>query len=224
MADIRIQDLPTNTINIDTDLFPFEASAGGGNYTTSKNTIGTVLTKYESVYSTVNTASASFSKFNSVYTQVNTLSSAWPYRTGDTIVEIIPISVFSASGTQSSTSTSLAGSERASFLLDLGNTAKWKKSGCANSGNPIITWYVVGRSATGGVTAEWDLYDRTSLATIAGSNITTASNATWNVNSIVIPQANFPSTMTPLAIRSRVQTAGTVDTYSSIIQLTWTIL
>lgn len=205
MADIRIKDLPTNNIVPATDFVVFESSAGGGNYTTSKNTFNSFLNKYDSVY-----------------TQVNSLSSAWPYRTGDTITEIIHLSVADADGTISSNATTLAGSERASFILDLGNISKWRKSGCSA---PTITWYLVGRTTNALSFAEWDLFNRATGLSIAGSNITTTSTATWNLNSIVIPQANFPSAMSVVAIRSRIQSsAHQVETYSSMIEVQWTVL
>lgn len=207
MADIRIKDLPTIDVVQATDLIPFESSAGGGNYTTSKNTFASVL------------SGASVPRYNSVYTTVNSLSSALPYRTGDKIIQYFDISAFSASAYTTSTTT-LA--ERATFILDIGNTTKWKKSGC---GTPTVNFYVVGKTSIGTAQVTFDLYRQDTAAVIANSVINTTSTNNWQVFTASLNQTDFPSTMTAVSLRGGITSGtGTMSLAAGSIEIVWTVL
>lgn len=222
---------PITSLWSDSTTITHQNSSGWSSvYTSVHNTSADWNSVHTSVYNTsadwdyaADIIDGSELVWDATRTTVFNLSAAWPYRTGDTIVEMISIDLMTGGAPDASSSTTLNGNERASFLLDIGDTTKWKKSGCTNNGIPTITWFIVGRTPSVGATAEWDLYNRATGLLINGSTITTTTNTVWQVHSVTIPQANWPTTMSPVAIRSRVQTPGTVETYTSMIQLTWTV-
>lgn len=159
---------------------------------------------------------------NTFVTSTNVLSSIpFAYRSGDTITEFITMGVVAA--TIESTNSTNSYSERTAFLLDLGNTTKWNKSGCLE---PEINFYVIGRSTNANTTAEFQLFRKDTSTTLTNSIIFTNSTTTFQVLSSTIPQNQFPSTITPVTVRVRKDVSGTGNAAftTAMIELKWTVL
>jgi hypothetical protein len=140
-----------------------------------------------------------------------------PYRTGDSITEILFQIDSLAAGGATTTTTSLG--DRAFTLLDIGNVSKWKKSGCSG---PVLEFYVVGRITDPNSFSEYDIVWNNTR--IPNSYLTT--NSTSNVIlSATLSQQDFPTTMSIVSIRSgRNGTVGSCSISNATLKATWIVL
>jgi hypothetical protein len=159
---------------------------------------------------------------NTFVTSTNVLSSVpFAYRSGDTIVEAITLGLVAATlETVNSTNTY---SERAAFILDLGNTTKWAKRGCSG---PEINFYVIGRSTNADTTAEFQLFRKDTSSALTESIIFINSTTTFQILSATVSQNAFPSTPTAVTMRMRRGATGTggAGFITAMIELKWTVL
>jgi hypothetical protein len=140
-----------------------------------------------------------------------------PYRSGDTITEIIFQTDALAAGGATTTTTSLG--ERAFGLVDIGNVSKWTKSGCSG---PILDFFIIGRVTNSNSFSEYDLVSNN--LRIPNSYLTTSSTTNVILSSR-LEQTDFPSNLSIISVRSGLNgTIGSCSISNATLKATWTVL
>lgn len=140
------------------------------------------------------------------------------YSTGNIIEERWNTSNFAGTVLTNGTSTP---TNRGGWILDLGNTSKWVKSGCTG---PVITYRVLSYNSGGATGSTCDLFNRTTSSQITGSEIIITGTSTTNIQSITINQSNFPNTPSLVIFRHANGGLGTNNLLLAEIVATWTVI